>query len=185
MQLRDLGVHRLKDLSHSEHIFRLIVDDLPDVATPPDTAEELRPGERAHFDAELLPAECPYRGLLAFREEDAPFFFGRESFTERLADAVQRRRWSRSSVHPGSGKSSVVFAGLVPTAAPMKRKVGTESSWTRRSRCGRAAGPSMRWPKCSFHCSKAELSETDRLVEISKLASAWRRRQLDSRACYA
>jgi hypothetical protein len=24
---------------------------------------------------------CPYRGLFAFREEDAPFFFGREAFT--------------------------------------------------------------------------------------------------------
>ena len=78
----DLGVHRLKDLNHSEHIFRLAIADLPDIATPPDTAEELRPSERAHFDAELLPADCPYRGLHAFREADAPFFFGRETFTD-------------------------------------------------------------------------------------------------------
>jgi serine/threonine-protein kinase len=27
---------------------------------------------------------CPYRGLFAFREEDAPFFFGREVFTDQL-----------------------------------------------------------------------------------------------------
>jgi hypothetical protein len=30
----------------------------------------------------------PYRGLLHFREEDAPFFFGREIATELLLDAV-------------------------------------------------------------------------------------------------
>jgi hypothetical protein len=31
---------------------------------------------------------CPYRGLLHFREEDAPFFFGREVPIERLMDEV-------------------------------------------------------------------------------------------------
>jgi TIR domain len=30
----------------------------------------------------------PYRSLRPFREEDAPFFFGREAFTARLAEAV-------------------------------------------------------------------------------------------------
>src|SRR5262249_21148104 len=27
---------------------------------------------------------CPYRGLLVFREEDGPFFFGRDAFSGRL-----------------------------------------------------------------------------------------------------
>jgi len=31
---------------------------------------------------------CPYRGLEPFREEDAPFFFGRDSFTELLLDKI-------------------------------------------------------------------------------------------------
>ena len=30
----------------------------------------------------------PYRGLFAFREEDAPYFFGRETFTDRLTDTL-------------------------------------------------------------------------------------------------
>lgn len=34
---------------------------------------------------------CPYRGLLHFREEDAPFFFGREAAIDKLADAVQQQ----------------------------------------------------------------------------------------------
>jgi hypothetical protein len=34
---------------------------------------------------------CPYRGLLHFREEDAPFFFGREAVIDELASAVQRQ----------------------------------------------------------------------------------------------
>jgi DNA-binding SARP family transcriptional activator len=34
---------------------------------------------------------CPYRGLAAFREADAAFFFGREGFIERLHEAVHHR----------------------------------------------------------------------------------------------
>ena len=35
--------------------------------------------------------ECPYRGLVAFQEQDAPFFFGRDEFAVRLAEAVNQR----------------------------------------------------------------------------------------------
>lgn len=33
----------------------------------------------------------PYRGLAAFREEDAPFYFGREKFIAQLVEAVYNR----------------------------------------------------------------------------------------------
>ena len=33
---------------------------------------------------------CPYRGLRPFREEDAAFFCGREAFTDKLVEAVER-----------------------------------------------------------------------------------------------
>ena len=53
--------------------------------------------------------------MLAFREQDASFFFGRESFTERLVEAVTERTLTVAVVGPsGSGKSSIVFAGLLP-----------------------------------------------------------------------
>jgi len=44
--LRDWGEHRLKDLRHTEHIFQLEGPGLPDVATPPKTAEALHPRDR-------------------------------------------------------------------------------------------------------------------------------------------
>ncbi len=57
---------------------------------------------------------CPYRGLFAFSEEDADLFFGRETFTETLVSAVKNNPLVAVIGASGSGKSSVVFAGLVP-----------------------------------------------------------------------
>jgi WD40 repeat protein len=57
---------------------------------------------------------CPYRGLFAFREEDAPFFFGRFDFTEKLVEAVANQSLVAVVGPSGIGKSSVVFAGLIP-----------------------------------------------------------------------
>jgi serine/threonine protein kinase len=57
---------------------------------------------------------CPYRGLFAFREEDAPYFFGREDFTDRLSEMAEQRRLVGVTGPSGSGKSSVVYAGLLP-----------------------------------------------------------------------
>jgi len=61
-----------------------------------------------------LDANCPYRDLRAFQEEDAPFFFGREAFTKELVEAVDRRPFVAVVGPSGSGKSSVVQAGLIP-----------------------------------------------------------------------
>jgi len=57
---------------------------------------------------------CPYRGLFAFQKEDAPFFFGREAFTQQLVEVVQKEPLVTVLGSSGSGKSSVVFAGLIP-----------------------------------------------------------------------
>jgi hypothetical protein len=48
------------------------------------------PDLQEHLDAVRV-SICPYRGLLHFREEDAPFFFGREAAIDKLMDAVQRQ----------------------------------------------------------------------------------------------
>lgn len=55
----------------------------------------------------------PYRGLFAFREEDAHLFFGREDFIKMLVEAVEHQPLVAVIGSSGSGKSSVVFAGLV------------------------------------------------------------------------
>ncbi|MBW4633094.1 MAG: CHAT domain-containing protein [Iphinoe sp. HA4291-MV1] len=57
---------------------------------------------------------CPYKGLSAFREEDKSVFFGREAFTQRLLEAVNKKPLVAVIGPSGRGKSSVVFAGLIP-----------------------------------------------------------------------
>src|SRR5512135_2563885 len=35
---------------------------------------------------------CPYRGLAAFQEADAPFYFGREGFVDELEHSLRTKR---------------------------------------------------------------------------------------------
>jgi hypothetical protein len=51
---------------------------------------------------------CPYRGLLYFREEDAAFFFGRDTTISQLTGAIKNNSLLAVVGASGSGKSSVV-----------------------------------------------------------------------------
>ena len=57
---------------------------------------------------------CPYRGLEAFEEEHAEFFFGRDADVQRLLEKLKATRFLAVLGASGSGKSSLVRAGLVP-----------------------------------------------------------------------
>jgi len=58
---------------------------------------------------------CPYQGLAAFTEADAEFFFGRKALVTDLVDHLCSNPRFLAVVGPsGSGKSSVVQAGLFP-----------------------------------------------------------------------
>ncbi|WP_439330041.1 nSTAND1 domain-containing NTPase, partial [Brasilonema bromeliae] len=57
---------------------------------------------------------CPYRGLFHFGPNHTEFFFGREVFIEELIQATAKRSFIPVLGASGSGKSSVVLAGLVP-----------------------------------------------------------------------
>jgi energy-coupling factor transporter ATP-binding protein EcfA2 len=59
-------------------------------------------------------AACPYPGLAYFGPNDADLFFGRDSAIERLTEAVTRQSFTALVGSSGSGKSSVVLAGLAP-----------------------------------------------------------------------
>jgi WD40 repeat protein/class 3 adenylate cyclase len=56
----------------------------------------------------------PYKGLRAFEEADADDFFGREALTQILVERLSSTRFLAVVGPSGSGKSSVVRAGLVP-----------------------------------------------------------------------
>src|SRR5262249_26052968 len=57
---------------------------------------------------------CPYPGMIPFREEDARFFHGRDAEIQSLVAAVRHHRFLVVIGSSGSGKSSLVEAGLLP-----------------------------------------------------------------------
>ena len=69
----------------------------------------------------LQPGENPYKGLEAFQEEDADHFFGREALINSLYAKCETLLATPSATrllailgHSGSGKSSLMRAGLLP-----------------------------------------------------------------------
>jgi Domain of unknown function (DUF4062) len=62
---------------------------------------------------ELWPGS-PFPGLRAFTDKDAPIFFGRGRETDDLTDRINRNRFVTVVGASGSGKSSLVWAGLIP-----------------------------------------------------------------------
>ena len=62
---------------------------------------------------ELNEANNPYRGLQSYDEEHAPVFFGRSQFVKKLAERVASQPLTVVLGASGTGKSSVVKAGLL------------------------------------------------------------------------
>lgn len=69
----------------------------------------------------------PYPGLRPFESWEGEIFFGREEHTNRLLDILQQQRFLAVIGPSGSGKSSLVRAGLLP-ALPLG-SLGTGSDW--------------------------------------------------------
>ncbi len=112
------------------------------------------------------PPACPYRGLFSFREEDAPFFFGREACARRLDEAVGKHPLVALVGPSGSGKSSVVHAGLLPYL----RQGGGWVIVTFRP----GGQPLHALAHALLPLLEPDLSETERLVETRKLSDALR-----------
>ena len=90
------------------------LEDGASIETLARSVRGLPPSDEAALATDPRAAICPYRGLLPFREEDAAFFIGREDFTATLIDKVRSSSLVAVLGASGSGKSSVVRAGLVP-----------------------------------------------------------------------
>jgi class 3 adenylate cyclase len=58
-------------------------------------------------------AECPYRGLLPFESRDRRLFFGRENVVSEVLERIAPGRLLAVVGASGSGKSSVLRAGLI------------------------------------------------------------------------
>ena len=85
-------------------------DNRESLSAAPPTLAEYVPTEVVS----AKPAENPYVGLRAFEEGDTGLFIGREEATRSLLDKVQASPVVFVSGPLGSGKSSLVFAGVVP-----------------------------------------------------------------------
>ncbi|MCC5654213.1 hypothetical protein LC609_31430, partial [Nostoc sp. XA013] len=63
---------------------------------------------------EVVSEECPYRGLEAFDKVHAKFFFGRQQVVNKIQQKLEQATFVPIIGASGSGKSSVVRAGLIP-----------------------------------------------------------------------
>ncbi|MCC5597787.1 nSTAND1 domain-containing NTPase [Nostoc favosum] len=71
--------------------------------------EDITTGEKVAFNQ-----ENPYRGLYAFESEQAQYFCGRDEAIRTLISRLAESRFLAVIGYSGSGKSSLVKAGLLP-----------------------------------------------------------------------
>jgi WD40 repeat protein len=72
---------------------------------------------RRHLEAPeptIEAVSCPYPGMVPFRKEDARFFHGRDGEIQNLLTLVRQHHFLAVIGSSGSGKSSLITAGLLP-----------------------------------------------------------------------
>lgn len=101
-----LGVFRFKGLAEPLRVSELrapgLATDFPQIRTS------------APEDEPPADGEPPYKGLLRFEEEDADRFFGRERLVAQVVETVRTQAFLAVLGASGSGKSSVIRAGVIP-----------------------------------------------------------------------
>ncbi|WP_399886677.1 hypothetical protein ACGH7X_19540 [Streptomyces sp. BBFR51] len=104
----------LYDLTQWQRLWERAVADPTAERPAPPAAEEQPPAETPAASGGV----CPYRGLAAYRRQDAGWFFGRERSTQALVTQLHAARDTGGLVMlvgaSGAGKSSLLHAGLVP-----------------------------------------------------------------------
>jgi WD40 repeat protein/DNA-binding XRE family transcriptional regulator len=101
----------------------------------------------------------PYRGLAAFGEQDAAFFFGREAATAQVLDRMSEHLAGTGllmvSGVSGAGKSSLLRAGVLPRIRAAGLAVAPGAAW---------------WPWVVFTPTRAPLDEL--ALRVAPLAGA-------------
>ncbi|WP_410583952.1 BTAD domain-containing putative transcriptional regulator [Amycolatopsis sp. lyj-108] len=83
----------------------------PPVEPPPSLPPAGRPAPRPA--AGDLGDRPPYRGLETFQQDDAAWFFGRRAMVDELLESLAHQRFLAVFGPSGSGKSSLLRAGLI------------------------------------------------------------------------
>ena len=81
------------------------------------------PALSADHEARLVDDECPWKGLPAYGPEDHDSFFGRDADVAGCLDRLEASPLLAVTGPSGSGKSSLVHAGLVPALRRRGRQV--------------------------------------------------------------
>ena len=83
---------------------RVEINRYTEIIVRPDSFEDVPPA----------PGEQPYKGLSYFTEADADNFFGRETLSDKIVTDLGQARFLAVIGASGSGKSSLLRAGVVP-----------------------------------------------------------------------
>src|SRR6516162_11762768 len=124
---------------------------------------------------------CPYPGLAYFEPRDADLFFARDVAVARLVEAVGRQSLTALVGASGSGKSSVVLAGLAPRlhGAGGRRfshfRIGTELD----------NNPFLALARALVPLYVSSQSDTDRLLNTKQLAESLETGRLTLRDVFA
>src|SRR5579871_58388 len=59
---------------------------------------------------------CPYPGLRSFTEEESLYFKGRDLQVDQIASLLEQNKFLMVTGASGEGKSSLIYAGLIPNA---------------------------------------------------------------------
>ena len=59
---------------------------------------------------------CPYTGLRSFTEEESLYFKGRDLQVDQITSLIEQNKFLMVTGASGEGKSSLVYAGLIPNA---------------------------------------------------------------------
>ncbi|HSK67165.1 MAG TPA: ATP-binding protein, partial [Anaerolineales bacterium] len=81
------------------------------------------------FQPKPFDGRSPYKGLDVFEEEDAEMFFGREKLVQDLVVRVRESRTVFVTGPSGSGKSSLVRAGLIHALKQGTIKASNSERW--------------------------------------------------------
>jgi WD40 repeat protein/class 3 adenylate cyclase/energy-coupling factor transporter ATP-binding protein EcfA2 len=92
-RFEDLGEQAVKNIAQPVRAYRVVALDVAG-------------------DAQTV--ACPYPGMVPFRAADAPHFYGRDEQVARMVELLRRQRFMMVIGPSGSGKSSLVYAGLLP-----------------------------------------------------------------------